>query len=83
MIRIAEEAALPPNRISFVMALNLIRHEWSWSAVTSPSAIPRHLKKLRADIARYVLPARRTGRSYPRAVKIKLTPYPRNRSVAK
>jgi Transposase DDE domain len=83
MIRIAKEAALRPNRISFVMALNLIRDEWTWCAVTSPGAIPRRLKKLRADIARYVLPPRRTGRSHPRAVKIKLSPYPRNRSVAK
>jgi len=83
MVRIAREAALPANRISFVMALNLIRDEWSWCAVTSPGAIPRHLKKLRADIARYVLPPRRRLRSYPRAVKIKISPYPRNRSVAK
>jgi hypothetical protein len=40
MTRIAEEAGVPPTRISFTMALSLIRDEWGWCAVTSPGAIP-------------------------------------------
>lgn len=82
MLRIAEEARVPPNRISFIMALRLIRDEWAWAAVTSPGAIPRHLRELRAAVARFVLPPRRQ-RSYPRAVKLKMSNYARNRPTAK
>lgn len=83
MLRIAQEAGVPPNRISFVMALRLIRDEWAWATVTSPGAIPRHLRELRAEVARFVLPPRRTERSYPRAVKLKMSNYARKRPVAK
>ena len=83
MTRIAGEAGVPPNRISFTMALSLIRDEWGWCAVTSPGAIPKHLRQLRAEVARFVLPPRRTGRSYPRAVKLKMSNYARKRPVVK
>lgn len=83
MTRIAEEAGVPPTRISFTMALSLIRDEWGWCAVTSPGAIPKHLRKLRADVARFVLPPRRPERRYPRAVKLKMSNYPRKRPVVK
>lgn len=80
MERIAGEAGVSPTQISFVMALRLIHDEWSWCAVASPGAIPRHLRELRADVARFVLPARRE-RSYPRSVKIKMSNYERNRPL--
>jgi hypothetical protein len=83
MTRIADEARVPPTRISFAMALSLIRDEWGWCGFTSPGAIPKHLKKLREDVARFVLPPRRSYRSYPRAVKLKISPYRRKRSAAK
>jgi hypothetical protein len=80
MERIAAEAAVEPTRISFVTALRMIRAEWEWSWITeSPGAIPKHLRRLREDIARFVLPPRRSERSYPRAVKIKMSNYQRNR----
>jgi hypothetical protein len=69
--RIADEAGVPPTRISFVMALRLIQDEWSWCALSRPGAIPRHLRELRASVARFVLPPRRPDRSYPRVVKMK------------
>lgn len=74
MERVADEAGVEPTRISFVTAYHLICDEWLWSAVASPGAIPRHLKELRASLARLVLPPRRE-RTYPRAVKVKLSPY--------
>lgn len=83
MTRIADEAGVPPTRISFTMALSLIRDEWGWCAVTSPGAIPKHLRKLRSEVARFVLPPRRSLRSYPRAVKIKMSNYPRKRPATK
>jgi len=83
MLRIAGEARLPPNRISFVAAHRLICDEWWWSCGTqSPGAIPKHLRRLREDIERFVLPPRRSERSYPRAVKIKMSNYPRKRPLA-
>ncbi|ATB32433.1 transposase [Melittangium boletus] len=79
MERIAEEEGVPPNRISFVMALRLIRDEWIWLAGASPGAIPAHLRRLREEVKHFVLPPRRSERNYPRAVKLKMSPYPRKR----
>src|SRR5712692_833794 len=83
MLRIAGEARLPPNRISFVAAHRLICDEWWWSCGTqSPGAIPGHLRRLREDIQRFVLPPRRSKRWYPRAVKLKMSNYARKRPAA-
>ncbi len=82
MVRAAAVASVPPTRISFVAALRLIRDEWLWAAHTSPGAIPRHLRELTATLARFVLPPRRSHRAYPRAVKVKMTNYPRKRTPA-
>lgn len=73
---IAREAKVEPLRISFVTAFNLIRNEWMWCSVASPGAIPRHLHRLREEVARYVLPPRR-DRSYPRVVKSRGLKYQR------
>lgn len=82
MQRVAEEANVPPNRISFLMSLRLIRDEWMWSSGGTPGAIPKHLRELRQDIKRFILPPRRSTRSYPRAVKIKMSNYERKRPAA-
>jgi hypothetical protein len=81
MARVAKEANVEPVRISFIESLRLIRDEWMWLAVTSPGAIPTRLAALRANLKRYVLPPRRPKRSYPRAVKIKMSSYDRKRPV--
>lgn len=75
----ADEAKVEPIRISFVGAMRLIIDEWMWCAIGSPGAIPRHLRELRASLVGLILPSRRTHRSYPRAVKIKMSNYPRKR----
>jgi hypothetical protein len=82
MERVAAEASVPPTRISFVMALRLIRDEWLWSSGGAPGAIPKHLRELREDIKRFILPPRRRARSYPRAVKIKMSNYARKRPAS-
>ncbi len=80
MERISDEAAVPPSRISFVMSLRLIRDEWMWAAASnSPGAIPKNLRRLREELKRFILPPRRPERTYPRAVKIKMSNYPRKR----
>ena len=78
MTHIAVEADVDPTRISFVEALRLIRDEWEWLSVTSPGAIPKRLETMRRNVKRYVLPPRRS-RSFPRAVKIKMSSYDRKR----
>jgi hypothetical protein len=83
MERIAEEAKVAPSRISFVMSLRLIRDEWAWAAASrSPGAIPKNLRRLREEIKRFILPPRRVLRSYPRAVKLKMSNYERKRPTA-
>lgn len=77
--RAAEEAGVEPVRISFVAALRLICDEWLWCAIASPGAIPKHLHNLRASLKTLILPPRRSKRRYPRAVKRKMSNYPRKR----
>jgi hypothetical protein len=79
MERTADTLEVEPLRISFVGSLRLICEEWWWAAGASPGAIPKNLARLRARIARLLLPPRRSDRSYPRAVKLKMSNYPRKR----
>jgi hypothetical protein len=80
MERIADEIDVSPSRVSFVEALRFIREQWQWAAITgTPGAIPKRLQSMRDRIRRYLLPERRPERSYPRAVKLKMSNYARNR----
>lgn len=81
--RVAKAVGVSPTRISFVMALAMIRDEWFMStASVGPGSIPKHLARLRENLQRLVLPPRRSERAYPRAVKIKMSNYKRNRPAA-
>ena len=78
--RVADEAGVRPTRISFVAALNFVEGALrTWSA-DSAGRLPARLQKLREDISHFILPERRE-RSYPRAVKIKMSNYDRKRPV--
>ena len=80
MERVAEEAGVPPSRISFLASLRMIRDEWLWAAASnSPGAIPKNLRRLRDELKRFILPPRRSKRLFPRAVKIKMSNYDRKR----
>lgn len=79
MERIAKEAGVAPTRISFVATLRLVCDAFAWFGMTrTPGAIPARLAKIRARLKRFLLPERRP-RTYPRAVKIKMSNYPRKR----
>ena len=83
MARVAAEAKVAPTRISFVVSVQRIRSEWEWLAIASgQGTIPKKLLALRADLKRFILPPRRSDRSYPRAVKIKMSNFPRKRPAA-
>lgn len=80
MMRIADDLRVEPTRISFVATAREIRQEWYWNADTpTPGAIPKRLATMRDNIRVFVLPARRSERLYPRAVKIKMSNYARKR----
>jgi hypothetical protein len=79
MARAAQAAGVAPTRLSFIAALHLVRDEWLWDAHAAPGAIPRHLHRLRENLAHFLLPPRRPHRRYARAVKLKMSGYPRNR----
>lgn len=81
MERAAAEAHVVPTRISFVSALMHVVEVIS--ALRSPrlalGTVGARLERLRQKLKRLVLPERRTKRSYPRAVKIKMSNYARKR----
>jgi len=81
METIARQENVAPTRISFVSALRLIRDEWEWLSLSNAGAIPKRIAELRRAVKRYILPPRRK-RSYPRAVKLKMSSYNRKKPAA-
>lgn len=81
MERAAAEARVPPTRISFVHATALVRQEIGnlRGQRLAFGTIPSRLDYLRQQLKRLVLPERRPKRSYPRAVKVKMSNYKRKR----
>jgi len=75
----AREAGISPTRISFVATLEMMTAEWFFMANMTAGAIPARLRTLEARLTRLLLPERRSERSYPRAVKIKISNYDRKR----
>ena len=69
---------LPPRRLSFLMSLRLIRDLFGWAAIAKPGALPKMLIGLRRKLTALILPERRTKRSFPRHIKVKMSQYPRN-----
>lgn len=80
MARAAAETGVSPLRISFAYSLRMIQTEWQFFSITrSPGAIPKHLERLRTNIARLVLPPRRE-RSSLRGIKVKMSKFKRIRA---
>lgn len=78
--RVAADAGVLPTRISFVAALNFIESALRMWGTDAAGRIPERLKRLREDIGHFVLPERR-DRTYPRAVKLKMSNYNRKRPI--
>ena len=78
MQRVAERAKVKPIRISFRHTLMLIRTFWVTAWIASPGVLPKRLDALQEELTLLILPKRR-DRQYPRAVKIKMSSYPRKR----
>jgi hypothetical protein len=83
MERIANDLGVAPTRISFVAALRLFVELWVLGSKSlSPGALPKQLAKTQDRVRRFVLPPRRPQRGFPRAVKLKMSSYPRKRPAA-
>jgi len=79
MQHVAQREQVAPSRISFRHTLLLVRNFWQLTAwLASPGNLPRRLEGLHQELALLILPPRRPRR-YPRAVKIKMSNYPRSR----
>lgn len=76
MERVATKAGVEPIQISFANSLRLISDVWLLCSGNS-EAIPDVLRRLETSMRRLILPARRRHRVYPRAVKIKMSCYPK------
>jgi hypothetical protein len=75
-------AGVPPVRMSFASCLRAIRAQFVYFGALSPGKLAKAADAFREDLARlFVLPPRRAERSYPRAVKIKMSNYPRKRPI--
>jgi len=84
MERAAEIAEVPPTRMSFVGCLRAIKFQLVLFAAISPGKMAKLLDRFHHELAAScVLPPRRSERFYPRAVKIKMSNYPRKRPGAK
>jgi hypothetical protein len=84
MERAAAVANVPPTRMSFVRGLRKIRVYLLHFVHVSPGKLSAAVEKLRREMAEDdVLPPRRSERLYPRAVKIKMSNYPRKRPATK
>lgn len=82
MERVAIQQKVEPSRISFVAALRHIRLALIRFGIMSFGMIPKRIRQLEEDLAHFILPARRSERSYPRAVKIKMSHYARKRPLS-
>ena len=79
ILEAADEAGLPPTRISFKNSLHLIRAFCTINAWAAPPAtMNNELQMLREMLAVLILPQRRPERRYRRHVKIKMSSYKRN-----
>ena len=85
MERAADEAGVPPTQISFTASMMHIVSEIAWlrGQRLALGTIPSRLARIRQRLKRLVLPPRRPERSYPRAVKVKMSNYPRKRPSTK
>ena len=82
--RAADDADVSPLRISFVHAMHTIQTDWLIAAhLAAPGRSAEFLEKLRYNVKSLILPPRRSERSFPRQVKLKMSNYDRKRPKLK
>jgi hypothetical protein len=78
MAEVARRAGVSPNQISYRHTLHFVRAFWISAWLASPGVLPKRLHSLYNELPLLLLPPRR-NRASPRAVKIKMSNYPRKR----
>lgn len=81
MVRLGKLCRVVPYRISFATTLTMLWQLWQMMSLRFAGAIPALVQRWEAQMQRLILPPRRSQRSYPRAVKIKMSNYDRKRPV--
>ena len=78
MADVARRADVLPTAISYRHTLHFVRAFWISAWLASPGVLPKRLQALYDELPLLLLPTRR-DRTYPRAVKIKMSNYARKR----
>jgi hypothetical protein len=81
MVRLGKLCRVEPYRLSFATTLTMLWQLWQMMSLRFAGAIPALVQRWEAQMQRLILPPRRSQRSYPRAVKIKMSNYDRKRPV--
>lgn len=79
MADVARRAGVLPNQISYRHTLHFVRAFWISAWLASPGVLPKRLQSLYNDELPLLLLPPRRNRASPRAVKIKMSNYPRKR----
>jgi hypothetical protein len=79
MAEVASLLGVAPTRISFHRAVGAIAHHLHHAAAAPPSKLLMYKDFIRAELAYFLLPERRTERSYPRVLRVVVPKYPRRR----
>lgn len=77
MQRTAAELGVHPLRISFVATLRECLQQWHFATMSAPGTTSKRLATMTDRLRHFVLPPRRPDRVFPRAVKLKMSNYPR------
>lgn len=81
MVRLGKLCRVEPYRLSFAGTLTMLWQLWQLMSLRFAGGIPALVQRWEAQMQRLILPPRRTQRTYPRAVKIKMSNYDRKRPV--
>lgn len=79
MQRVAKLAGVEPVQLSFSGMLLMMMQLWQVMSIRAAGPISKLIASWEAQMQRLVLPPRRSARSYPRAVKLKMSNYDRKR----
>jgi hypothetical protein len=82
-VEVAKRAHVPAVRVSFAALLQRMRVLWLVWAWTGPDGRVLELERLEQTVEGLILPKRRSERSYPRAVKRKMSSYAKSRPQPK
>lgn len=78
MARIAQDQGVSRLRLSYRWCLLLMRNLWESAWIVASGTVPRRLEQLASDASQLMLPERR-DRTNPRAVRVKMSSYPKKR----